>query len=248
MPRKASFALWPVAIFLIVAAVVVVFSYALLPSILERAASEQLQQRFGLEERPRVDLLSEPPPSMPGSFSGGRIEMRGAEFDGVRTSGTSIDLDPFELDLASSVAAGALRSEEPLSGTLRAELSEAEVSRLAREEADVPVRSVQIEEGEIVVESVTRVFGLEVPLSARGPISLRGGNLVFEPRQLSASGVPLPDQVSDELLSEASFRFRAGDLPLGAVLTGVEAREGRLVLSGEIEGIPLGNESGASDG
>lgn len=233
---------------MIVAAVVAICSYVFLPTFLERAVSAQLQEQFGLEERPQVDLRGEPPPSMPGSFSGGRIEMRGAEFDGVRTSDTVIDLDPFALDLADSAAAGALRSEEPVSGTLRAELSEAEVSRLAREEAGVPVRSVQLEEGEIVVGSVTRVFGLEVPLSARGPISLRGGNLVFEPRQLSASGVPLPEGVSKELLSEASFAFRPEDLPYGANLTGVEAREGRLVLSGEMESIPLGGESDGTGG
>lgn len=248
MPRKAPLVLWPLAVFLIAAAGTAICFYALLPTLLERAVSEQLQEQFGVEERPQVDLRGEPPPSMPGSFSGGRIEMQGAEFDGVRTSDTVMDLDPFDLDLADSVAAGALRSEEPLSGTLRAELSEVEVSRLAREEADVPVRSVQLEEGEVVVGSVTRVLGLEVPLSARGPITLRGDSLVFEPRELSASGVPLPEGLSEELLSEASFAFRPEELPYGATLTGVEAREGRLVLSGEIENIPLGGGSGGPDG
>ena len=248
MPRKARFFLWPLVVFLIVAAVVVIFSYLFLPILLERAVSAQLQEQFGLESAPTVDLRGELSPSAPGSFSGGRIEMRGAEFDGVRTSETVIELDPFELDLAGSVAAGGLRSEEPVSGALRTGLSEAEVSRLAREEAQVPVRSVSLEEGEIVVESVTRVMGFEVPLSARGPILLRGGDLVFEPRRLSASGVPLPDELSDELLADASFAFRPEDLPYRAMLTGVEAREGRLVISGEMGGIPLGGGSGGAGG
>lgn len=241
MPRKARYLLLTLAAFLVIAASVVIFSYLFLPAMMERAASERLQEQLGLQDRPHVDLTVEPPPSAPGSFSGGRIEMRGAEFGGVRTSETVIGLDPFELDLAGSVAAGGLKSEEPLSGTLRAELSEAEVSRLAREQSSVPVRSVSLEEGEVVVGSVARVIGLEVPLSARGGISLRGESLVFEPRHLSASGVPLPEGLSEELLSEASFAFRAEDLPYGATLTDVEAREGRLVLSGEIEEIPLGS-------
>jgi hypothetical protein len=240
VPRKASFFLWPLAVFLIGAACVAVFAYVLLPALLERAVSAQLQEGFGLESAPTVDLRGEPPPSAPGTFSGGRIEMRGAEFDGVRTSEAVIGLDPFELDLVGSVAAGGLRSQEPVSGTLGAELSEAEVSRLAREQADVPVRSLSLREGEVVVGSVTRVMGFEVPLSARGSISLRAGDLVFEPRRLTASGVPLPDQLSEELLSEASFAFRPEELPYGAELTGVEAREGRLLLSGEMEEIPLG--------
>lgn len=240
MSRKAALLLWTLVVVLIVAAGVAVFAYLFLPTLLERAASARLQEQFGLETAPTVDLRGEPPPSAPGSFSGGRIEMRGAEFDGVRTSETVIELAPFELDLAGSVASGGLRSEEPVSGTLRAELSEAEVLRLAREQPDVPVRSVSLEDGEVVVGSVTRVMGFEVPLTARGPISLRGGNLVFEPRRLSASGVPLPDELSDELLSKASFAFRPEELPYGARLTGVEVREGRLVLSGEMEEIPLG--------
>jgi hypothetical protein len=167
--------------------------------------------------------------------------MRGPEFGGVRTSETVIGLDPFGLDLAGSVAAGGLRTEEPLSGTLRAELSEAEVSRLARERASVPVRSVSLEEGEVVVGSVASVMGFEVPLSARGPILLCGEEIVFEPRRLSASGVELPQELSEEVLAGASFAFGPGELPYGATLTGVEAREGRLVLSGDIAEIPLGS-------
>jgi hypothetical protein len=240
--------LWTLVVALILVAGAVIFAYLFLPTLLERAVSAQLREQYGLEERPHVDLRGEPPPSAPGSFSGGRIEMRGAEFDGVRTSETVIELDPFELDLAGSVAAGGLRSEGPVSGTLGAELSEAEVARLAREQADVPVRSVSLEDGEVVVGSAARLMGFEVPLSARGPVLLRGGDLVFEPRRLTASGVPLPDQLAEELLSEASFAFRPEELPYGATLTGVEAREGRLLLSGEMEEIPLGGRSRGPDG
>jgi hypothetical protein len=239
VPRKARFLLLTLAVFLVIAAGLVIFAYLFLPPLLERAASARLQEQFGLQERPRVDLQGEPPPSGPGSFSGGRIEMRGAEFDGVRTNETVIGLDPFELDLAGSLAAGGLRTEGPVFGTLRAELSEAEVSRLARQQANVPVRSVSLEEGEVVVGSVARVMGFDVPLSARGSVLLRGGEIVFEPRRLSASGVELPEELSEELLAGTSFAFGTEELPYGARLMGVEAREGRLVLSGEIEEIPL---------
>ena len=240
MPRKARYFLWVLIVSLVVVAGATIFSYLFMPALLERAVSARLQEQFGLEEQPHVDLREEPPPSAPGTFSGGRVEMRGAEFGGVRTSETVIGLDPLGLDLAGSVATGSLRTEEPLSGTLRTTLSETEVSRLAREQADVPVRSVSLEEGEVVVGSEATVMGFEVPLTARGPILLRGGGIVFEPRRLSAAGVALPDELSEELLSDASFAFGSEEVPYGANLTGVEAREGRLVLSGEIEEIPLG--------
>jgi hypothetical protein len=239
VPRKTSFLLRPVLL-LVVGVLAVAGAYLLLPALLERLVAAQVREGFGLEAAPEVDLRGELPPSPPGRFSGGRISMRGAEFDGVRTTSTVIDLDPFRLDLPGSVASLALRSEEPPSGTLRAELSEEEVARLAREEADVPVQSLDLEEGGVVVGSTARALGLEVPVSVRGDLSFRGEALVFEPRRLSAAGVPVPEQLADQLLAGAGFSYRPEGLPYGAEISDVQAREGRLILSGEIERIPLG--------
>jgi hypothetical protein len=48
----------------------------------------------------------------------------------VRAEKVALDLDPFDLDVLRSLARGAPTAEEPLSGTLRAALSEKEVLRL----------------------------------------------------------------------------------------------------------------------
>lgn len=236
MPGKTTSLLWPVALLVVAVAA----SYLLLPVLLERLVADQVREGFGLEAAPGVDLQGEPPPSLPGRFSGGRVSMRGAEFDGVRTSTTVIDLGSFRLDLLGSIASLALRTEEPPSGTLRVELSEEEVARLARQEADVPVRSVDLEEGSVVVGSEARGLGVEVPLSVRGDLYFRDGALHFEPRRLSAAGVPVPEELADRLLAGAGFEHTPEGLPYEAEITGAEAREGRLLLSGEVERVPLG--------
>lgn len=234
---RTAFLLGSVAVLVLVA---VLALYVLLPALLERLAADRLQEQLGLRSAPEVELRVEPPPSPPGSFSGGRVSVRGGEFGGVRPSTTVMELGPFTLDLPASVAARAPRSEEPPSGTLRVELPEEEVARLVRREADVPVRGVDLREGEVVVGSEARALGARVPLSVRGDLSFRDGALRFEPRGLSAAGVPVPGELADRLLAEAGFEYVPEGLPYGAEVTGARVGEGRLVLDGEVERVPLG--------
>ncbi|MCA1688637.1 MAG: DUF2993 domain-containing protein, partial [Actinobacteria bacterium] len=118
--------------------------YVFLPSLLERNAARSIQDGLGLESVPEVELdRGSPPEVLAGRFSGGRISLGAADLGGVRAERVAVDLDPFDLDVLGSVTAGALRSEAPLSGTLRAEVSEEEVSRLAKAGADVPVRDIE---------------------------------------------------------------------------------------------------------
>jgi hypothetical protein len=58
------------------------------------------------------------------------ISLGGADLGEVRAEKVALDLDPFDLDVLRSLARGAPTAEEPLSGTLRAALSEKEVLRL----------------------------------------------------------------------------------------------------------------------
>jgi hypothetical protein len=237
--RKASLFLLLLAS--LVTAGLLAGAYLLLPVALERLVAAQVREAFDpMRYPPEVELRAEPPPSAPGSFSGGRISMRGAEFDGVLTEIAVIDLEPFELDVPGSVASLALRSEEAPSGALRVELGEEEVARIARQRADVPVRSVELEEGGVVVRSEARALGAEVPLAVRGELSYAGGALVFVPTAISAAGVAVPEELAEKLLEGARFTYTPEGLPYGASVTGAAAREGRLVLTGEVESIPLG--------
>jgi hypothetical protein len=132
--------------------------------------------------------------------------------------------------VAECVIAGALRSEEPLSGTLRAEISEVEISRFAK------AQDIELKEGRVLVISEAQVLGFDVPVSIQGSLVLRDGALIFEPRRMWTLGTPLPGELREQLLTRGDFSYPLRGLPHEAEITGVEVSENRLVLSGEWNG------------
>jgi DUF2993 family protein len=222
-------------------AVVLVGVYVPLPSLLEEDAAQGIQNQLALESRPEVELERGLPLGMlAGRFPGGQVTMEGMEFGGVRAERVVLDLDPLDLDLPASILRGTIESQKPPSGTLRAEVPEVEIEHLTRAETDVPVRDVELEADRVLVSSEAPVFGFSVPVSVQGSLTLRGGALVFEPQRASALGTPVPEQ----LLAGAGFSYPLRGLPRGAEITGVEVAEGRLVLSGEMERIPMSRSIG----
>jgi hypothetical protein len=241
VPKKASFTPWPVLALLLVAVAVLVGAYTFLLSFAERTAAESIQDRLGLENKPGVELESASPANvLAGEFSGGHISIEDAQLGGVRAESASIDLDPFDVSVLDSASSGVLRSEEPLSGTLRVDLSEEEVGRLARAGADVPVRGVDLHRDGVLVRSAAPVLWVEVPISIRGTLHLRGEELVFEPQRVEALGSALPERLAEQALAGTDFAYPIGGLPYGAKISEVEAQEGNLSLSCEVERIPLG--------
>jgi hypothetical protein len=241
VPKKASFTLWPVLALLLVAAAVLVGAQTFLLSFAERKVAESVQDRLGLEQRPGVELESSSPANvLAGEFSGGHISIEDAQFGGVRAESASIDLDPFDVSVLDSASSGVLRSEEPLSGTLRVGIPEEEVGRLARVGADVPVRGVDLSRDGVLVRSAAPVLGVEIPVSIRGTLHPRGEELVFEPQRVEALGSALPEGLAEQALAGTDFAYPLGGLPYGAKISDVEVQEGSLVLSGEVERIQPG--------
>jgi hypothetical protein len=241
VPKKASFTLWPVLALLLVAAAVLVGAHTFLLSFAERKVAESVQDRLGLEQRPGVELESSSPANvLAGEFSGGHISIEDAQFGGVRAESASIDLDPFDVSVLDSASSGVLRSEEPLSGTLRVGIPEEEVGRLARVGADVPVRGVDLSRDGVLVRSAAPVLGVEIPVSIRGTLHPRGEELVFEPQRVEALGSALPEGLAEQALAGTDFAYPLGGLPYGAKISDVEVQEGSLVLSGEVERIQPG--------
>jgi hypothetical protein len=223
---------------LLVAVAVPVGVYVFLPPLLERGAALGIQEGLGLESTPEVELdRGSPVEVLAGRFAGGRVSLGAADLGGVHAERVAVDLDPFDLNLLASILGGKIESEEPPSGTLRAEVLEEEVSRLAEAGADVPVRDIELEEGEMVVGSEVPVLGVEVPVSVGGDLALQNHKLVFLPRRVSALGTPVPEELAEQLLAGADFSYPLGGLPYGAKVTDVEVREGRLVVSGALERI-----------
>jgi LmeA-like phospholipid-binding len=215
----------------------------LLPSLLEGLVARNLRSGLGLAEAPEVNLVSDPAPSaLLGWFEEGEITLTNPELGDVRPDEVKIHLAPFDLDVPASVAGGRIESKEPLSGVLWVELSEEEVARLAAfsETLAAPVSGVRLEEGDIVVGFEVEALGTRVPVGVEGEVVLRdGGELGFEANRLEVLGEPLPEQLTRRLLEGVDFAYPI-ELPFEGELSGVEAHEDRLVLTGEVSDLPAG--------
>jgi hypothetical protein len=231
-----------VAAFLVpVIVVVLIGPYTFLPSLLEYAVATDVQNRLGIEKQPEVRLRSNPPLNMlKGEFSGGRIAMRNVDLGGVRAERANIDLDPFDIDVWDTMKNGRVIDRQPLSGALRIVVSENEVARLVEKGSDLPVTNVEVKKDGVVIGSRASALGTQFPVSVEGDLALDRGNLVFEPQNFEAAGVPVPDELTDRLLSGADFEYSLDRLPYQTTITGVETEEGRVVLDGRVPSIPLG--------
>ena len=214
----------------------------MLPSLLEGLVARNLRSGLGLAEAPEVNLVSNPAPSvLLGRFEEGEVTLTNPELGGVRPDEVKVDLEPFDLDVSGSLASGRIEGEGPLSGTLRAELSEEEVARLANSSDNLaaPVRGVRLEEGYLVVGSEVEALGARVPVGVEGEVALRDGELLFEPRRLEVLGGDVPEPLTRRLLEGMDFAYPI-ELPFEGEVSGVEIHEERLVLTGEVSDLSAG--------
>ena len=215
--------------------------YTFLPSLLEYAVARDVKARLGTDKQPDVELKSDPPLRMlAGEFSGGRIVMKDTDLGGVTAKKARIDLDTFDINVWTTIRKGRVVGREPLSGDLRIEVPEAEVSRLVKADSKIPIRGVDVQDDGVVVRSEVSALGTRFPVSIEGETGLRDGKLIFEPRDLTAAGVRVPDALADKLLAGTSFEYQLDRLPYQTRISGVEADDGRIILSGRVPSIPLG--------
>jgi hypothetical protein len=229
------------AVLVPVLVVFLVGPYTFLPSLLEYAVAQDVKARLGVEKQPYVKLKSNPPLRMlAGEFSGGRIVMKNTDLGNLTATRVRIDLDPFDINLWATVKKGHVVYRDPLSGDVRVDVPESEVSRLAMAGSEIPITSVDVQEGGVVVRSEVSVLGTHLPVSIEGEPGLRDGDLIFEPQGLSAAGIQVPDELADRLLAGTSFEYPLDRLPYQTTINGVEAEEGQILLSGRVPSIPLG--------
>ncbi|MDQ3861977.1 MAG: DUF2993 domain-containing protein [Actinomycetota bacterium] len=215
--------------------------YTFLPSLLGYAVASDVQARLGAEKQPYVKLESNPPLRMlAGEFSDGRIVMRNTSLGGVKAKKARIDLDPFDINVWATMKSGHVVDNKPLSGALRVNVPEEEVSRLLKAQSKIPIRGVDVQEGGIVIRSEASALGAPFPVSVEGDPGLRDGELIFEPQGLRAAGITVPDDLAEHLLAGLSFEYPLERLPYQATITGVRTEGGRIVLTGRVPSIPLG--------
>jgi hypothetical protein len=220
---------------LMVLVLIVLAPYSFLPSLLGSVLARTLQDQLGLESLPVVELASDPAPVMyAGSLSEAFVSAEGVELRGIRVEKVVMDLDPFNVNLLESATSGALSTEQPLSGRLSVELSEENTSRLARLVSAVPVQDVEFEEDEVVMRMS---LGFGSPVAVRGRLFLQDGTLVFEPQQIEDAPAFAP---TEQLLNLTRFAYPVSGLMYGATVSGVDVQKDRLILSGAVRNIPLG--------
>jgi hypothetical protein len=229
------------AVLVPVLVVFLVGPYTFLPSLLEYAIARDVKARLGVEKQPAVELKSDPPLRMlAGEFSGGRIVMKNTDLGNVTATRARIDLDPFDIDVWATIRKGHVVDRDPLSGDVRVDVPESEVSRLAKAGSEIPIQELDVRKDGVVVRSEVSVLGRRFPASIEGEPGLRDGELIFQPQGLTAAGVQVPDELADRLLAGTSFEYPLDRLPYQTTITGVEAEEGRIILSGSVPSIPLG--------
>jgi LmeA-like phospholipid-binding len=229
------------AVLIPVLVVFMVGPFTFLPSLLEYAVARDVKARLGVEKQPDVELKSDPPLRMlAGEFSGGRIVMQNTDLGNVTATRARIDLDPFDINVWATIRKGHVVDREPLSGDVRVDVPEREVSRLAKAGSEIPIKDVDVQEDGVVVGSEVSVLGTRFPASVEGDPGLRDGELIFEPQGLTAAGVRVPDELADRLLAGTSFEYPLDRLPYQTTITSVEAEEGQIILSGRVPSVPLG--------
>jgi hypothetical protein len=228
-------------ILVVVAALALVLPYFVLPPVLENIVARNVQDRLGLAEQPAVELDSDPQWEMLlGEFSGGKVSVGETDLGGVRSEDASMDLDPFSVDVRESVQSRTAVVQGPVSGQVRLTVSEEEVSRLARQNADVPVNGVELTRDGATVESEASFLGATFPVTVDGGVGVEGDALVFQPETVRAAGMTVPPDLADSLLAGTAFRYPVEGLPYAGRLTGAETQEGAVVLTGRVSGVELG--------
>ena len=221
--------------------VLLIVPYFVLPPVLENLVARNVQYRLGLAERPGVELDSDPQWEMLlGEFSSGNVSMGQTDLGGVRAEDVSMDLDPFSVDVGESAQSRTAVVRRPVSGQVRLTVSEDEVSRLAGQNAEVPVNGVELKRSGVTVESEASVLGTTFPVAVDGGVVVEGDALVFRPEMVRAAGMTVPGYLADSLLAETAFRYPVEGLPYGGRLTGAETVEGAVVLTGRVSGVEFG--------
>lgn len=225
----------------LLALVLIVGAYTFLPAIVESVVARNLEGNLGLSRTPEVSLSSEPAYEiLAGRFESGKVSLYEPEFAGVRPERVSMRLDGFVIEFLQGAREGGLRAKSPLSGDIRVVLSEAELERIADASLEsVPVREIGISSGSVSVGSSTRVLGVGVPISVRGPVDVEDGRITFSPDEVKAFGASLPEDVTDRILSGTDFGYPVEDLPFNGEITGIDTQDGTLVLEGSVRDLPV---------
>lgn len=222
----------------VIALILIIGAYTFLPGVVSDRVAAGIQEDFGLDREPEVTVTSDPQLDiLRGGFSGGKVNIGAGQLFGFDVESIDVNLDPFDIDVRRSIFGRELVYETASSGTMTATVSSEEVARVALEESDVD--GVSLSGGQLVVQREPRLFGdLTLPVEVRGELALRNPQLlVYTPQDVSVSGVGIPEDTADQILSGIELDFPIEEVGEGVTLREAEVEGDQLVLTGDIEGM-----------
>ncbi len=203
--------------------VVGLFSYLLLPGLIESRLATNLQERYGLEKEPVVEVSSD----FPLELLLGRIDRIEVQIDqltreGILLRDLRIDLKDVDVSVPSLLQGDLER--EIRSGSLRAEVSEESINDYLREnDLGLEYGEINVLPQDVVYQISEALFGLPASVSldlrASGPRTIE-----VIPQEATVGGYELPSFFTRPLAS-GGRTLTLSELPLGAELVSVEPSE-----------------------
>lgn len=208
--------------------VVGLFSYLVLPGLIERRLAADLRQEYGLEKVPEVQVSSGFPPGLLlGRMD--RIEVHIDQMiqEGVLLRDIWMDLKGVDISLL-SLLRGELEGEIRTT-FLRAEVPEESIDEyLQRRYPGLENGEVEISPDELVYRRVDAIFGF--PASVSLDVQVSGPRTVeVVPEGVTVAGFVLPSSLTRSL-PYGSWTLNLGELPLGTELQSVEPSENALIV------------------
>jgi hypothetical protein len=203
--------------------VVGLFSYLVLPGLIESRLAANLQERYGLENDPVVEVSSNfPPELLLGRMD--RVEVRIDQLmrEGILLRDLRIDLQDVDVSVPSLLRGDLER--EIQSGTLWAEVPEESINDYLREnDLGLEYGEINVLPQDVVYQSSEALLGLPASVSldlrASGPRTIE-----VIPQEATVGGYELPSFFTRSLASEGRT-LTLSELPLGAELVSVEPSE-----------------------
>ena len=195
------------------------FSYLVLPGLIESRLATSLQGRYGLEEKPAVEISSGFPPGLlRGRIDRIEVQINQLKHEGLLLRDVRIDLR--DVSMLMSLLRGDL---ETRAGSLRAEVTKDSINEYLRENTPGFRGEIDILPQGLVYRSSDAFFGLPVNVSldrrVTGPHTIE-----VIPQEAAVDGFSLPSFFTRSLAS-GGRTLDLGELPFGTGLVSVEPSE-----------------------
>lgn len=208
------------------------FTYLVLPALIEARLATNLRDEYGLQERPEVEVSSSFPPELwLGRMDRIEVWIEQLRREGILLQNLRIDLENVNVSVGSLLQGDLER--EIQAASLVAEVSEDSINEYLREnELGLEGGEIDINSQSIVYRSSDVFFGLsgsvELDLRVAGPYTVE-----VIPQEATVGGFPLPAFLEKPLAS-GGRTLTLSELPLNTELTSVEPfSEGVLVVRAE---------------